>query len=978
MVMKKTQWKYLKNSIKKSLVSFIAVAGIAGTSVAIYLGNQSGATAILKRADRYFVENELASYEITCANGITQEDIDTISGWDGVGAVEGGYTAMVILETETERVSIQARSLLEEINKPVVLQGTLPTAENETAIEQIFAERKGIQIGDEIRITHDGELKEETFIVTGIINEPSFSCSKVMDARGRSEEGIGSAYYYMSLPSTAFDTSYYNECYAKAYIRNQDLDEYYYFSEEYKEQEAAFKNQIEELAKERANLRYETIQEEAQNALAEARTELSEAEAELLNGKADVAEAEADLEDGKKKLADSEAELADAKEAIKEQEKQLKTALAEIEAALQSLGLGTDLKQAKLELDYLGAYGAPVKASIEQYEAGVKELKNAKAQLLDGEKEVEDAKAELSEAEEELKNAKIELEDAELSLSEAKKELTEAEEDAGEIQLKDWMISIRNDIGDVRAIETSVEGIYGVSYALAFIFLLVAIIVCHAAISRMINEQRSLIGAQKALGFSSKEILRHYMLYSISCGVLGTIGGWIASVVIVQSIDLMIFKKLFLLGEISKIFLWEQAFFVAGICLVVFIAAAYMACAKAVSLPATVLLRGEVPEREKPFFFEKWKCFKKLNLYSRTMIKNVLGDKARMATTVMGVVGCTSLLVICFMLHMGIVNSSVKHFEEYFLYENRLVVDSSKGDAKDFQEILEREGVTYTRIQDKLKNFRVAGGGWENGHILAVNDKEALKEFMVLEDIKTKEIVEVPEEGILISRKCAENLDIEKGAVIEIMDSEGNPKEFQVAGIIEHYLAYNLFVCSDSYYETAMEEETDFCVFLLKGNIDGLYEKVRNIDGFMSLKDNSEYEATADSIKVVIAVCFVFAGIMSVQVLLNQIVMNINRKATELAVMRINGYTIKETEAFVARDNIVLTIIGLLLGCGMGTALGCLIVWMVEMGASRYVRTPNLAACVYSALIGGMFAFIVNKIALRKIRHLNLTNVNGN
>lgn len=129
-----------------------------------------------------------------------------------------------------------------------------------------------------------------------------------------------------------------------------------------------------------------------------------------------------------------------------------------------------------------------------------------------------------------------------------------------------------------------------------------------------------------------------------------------------------------------------------------------------------------------------------------------------------------------------------------------------------------------------------------------------------------------------------------------------------------------------------------FCLELLKGSIEGLYEKV----------------------------------------LLNQIVMNINHKAKELAVMRINGYIIKETEAFVARDNIVLTIIGLLLGCGMGTALGCLIVWMVEMGASRYVRTPNLAACVYSALIGGTFAFIVNRIALRKIRQLNLTNVNGN
>ncbi|MGN1137359.1 MAG: ABC transporter permease, partial [Oscillospiraceae bacterium] len=217
-----------------------------------------------------------------------------------------------------------------------------------------------------------------------------------------------------------------------------------------------------------------------------------------------------------------------------------------------------------------------------------------------------------------------------------------------------------------------------------------------------------------------------------------------------------------------------------------------------------------------------------------------------------------------------------------------------------------------------------------------------------------------------------------EGSTVEFMDSEGNPKEFNVVGVIEHYLPYHLFITTDSYYESAMGEETDECVFLLNGNIDGLYEKVRDMDGFLSLKDNSEYERNADSVNLVILICLALSAVMALLVLLNQISMHINRKARELAVMRINGYTMSETKAYVYKDNIVLTLMGLILGSGFGIVLSYVVVRIIETGANRYVRTPNIPACLYACAVGALFALIVNLIALRKIKHLNLTNVSGN
>lgn len=922
MVKRKARVKYLFRTIKKNGVSFFAVAFIAATSIAIFLGLQSSATAVLKETDRYFVKNHLESLKITCANGITEEDIAAISEWSGVDSAEGGYSAMVLMDSEREKITIQARSLAEKMNDPVIIEGALPTYYNEVAVEQKFADEHDIKIGDEIAFEHSGMLLSDSFTVTAIVNEPFFCCATVKDARGSSTEGLGSASYYIMLAKDAFDSDYYSGCYTTALVKNNSLDDHYYFSDEYKEQEKLFKESLEQLGKERAELRFNYLYDDASGEIYEAEQKISDSEKEI--------------SDGEKRLDESKADL--------------ENALTEIQSALASMGLDTELDSALEQLEAFGEMGLPLKSSILQYK----------------------------ESEEDIKNAEIELDSARKSLDDAKVEFADAKEKVGDIKLKDWIISVRNDIGDIRGVKNIVDGIYGLSYSMSIIFLLVAVVVCHAAISRMIDEQRTLIGAQKALGFTSKEILNHYMLYNVLCAFLGILLGWVAGVVIVENLVNYIFKPDFLLGKIPLAFAWKEAFLTAAICLTVFLTATYVACARLVKMPATELLRGEVPVRGKGFFFEKWGSYKRLSLYSRTMIKNVLSDPGRMMTTIMGVVGCIALLVICFSLKIAIENSSVVQFDKYFMYENRLIIDTSVGEKEDFEQVLEENNISYTVIQDKLKKFRTDGSSWETAHIVAASDSDELKEFMNIWNVDTKSTASLPEDGIFVSRKCAEKNDLSAGSVVEFMDTEGNPREFKIVGVIEHYLPYHLFVTSDSYYENAMGEAADECVFLLKGNINGLYENVRELDGFLSLKDNSEFKRSADAVNLVILICLALSAVMALLVLLNQIVMHINRKARELAVMRINGYTLRETRAYVYKDNIILTISGLILGSGFGIVLSYIVVRIIETGANRYVRTPNIPACLYACAVGALFALIVNLIALRKIKHLNLTNVSGN
>lgn len=789
--MKKTSLKHLFRTIKKNVVSFFAVAFIAAISIAIYIGLQSAATATLKAADKYFDKNNLANFEVYSKVGITKEDIESFENVEGISSVEGGYATPIAIEQNGQLVYVNAISLCENMNVPVILEGKLPNSENEVAVEQKYAKQNDVKVGDKIVVKDKSFLKTEHFTVTAIINRPDYCCAKISDVRGNSNAGLGSLSYYMCFSSSAFNIDYLGECYTKAYIRADALDKYYCYSDEY-----------------------------------------------------------------------------------------------------------------------------------EKYQDEI------------------------------LKNLKIVVDDEE-----------------------QYTFATRNDMGDLRAMKVLVDSIYGLSYVMSIIFVLVAIIVCYAAVSRMIYEQRGLIGAQKALGFRFGEVLWHYMLYNIFCALLGVVIGILIGVFIVEFIVIYIFTGEFLIPEVPMIFPAVHVCISAAVCIVIFLVTSYIASIKLLKQPATVLLKHEVKSRKKPFFFEKFGFYKKSRLYTRSMIKNVLNDKERMVTTIMGVVGCIALIIICFSLKMGIENSSKTQFDDYFLYENRLVVDSKTADITKYETVLDENDISYIAVSDKLRSFYIEEGVTESCHIVCSDDFDKLQSFMVVEDAYTGKEVETPTEGVYVSRKCAEVYDLSSGSTVMLASSMGEYKEAKILGVVEHYLPYHMFITTTDYYETLMGEAADCCVYLLKGNVSEINDEVSGFDGFISLKDNSESAAKADQINMVIGICIALAAAMSLLVLLNQIVMHISRKSKELAVMRVNGYSIKETKMYVCKDNIVLTVIGLLLGCVFGTALSYLSICIMEGEINRYVRSVNFIACIIGIGIGALFAVIVNVIALRRINKLELTSI---
>ena len=1038
--MKQTKWKHLLRSIKKSGVSFVAVFVIAAVSIAIFQGFQSSGVAMQKRADLYFTEKNLETLEITCANGVTDEDIQAIAGWEGVQSVEGGYTDSVLLDAGEKQILVQARSLQKTMNLPTVLEGTLPQDSGEVALEETLAVDEGIQVGDTITLSHDGCLLNDSFVVTAILNIPNDCSAFAEDSRGTGDAGLGSNDYFIAFAEEAFDRDYYSGCYTTAYVDSDVLDGIYYYSSAYEDGEAAYLDKLEPLAQERAALRYDTLWGDAQVEIADAQAEIDDAKTEIADGEQELedarteiaehatkpedartatAEDETKLEDAREELASSEAALQSARSQITRNENALESARTELaqgeaqydsaaqeleqkqvelaaarvqlEEQLTALGLGTDLDEALVMLEAMGEAGAPLREAIQTYQEGEaqaaaasqqlaaswQQLESSRQTIASGEQELAAAKRELAsgerafaDAQQEVADGEQELEDAKQELANGEQELEDAQEEVAELQLEDWILSGRQDIGDIRGIQIIVDTINGLSYTMSSIFLLVSVVISFSAITRLINEQRILVGAEKALGLTAKEIFRHYMLYNVFCGVLGTLLGWLLAVVIVENLSLGIFAPKLLLGDIPLAFVWLTAAISAVVCLGIFLAATLAACGKLVKEPATSLLRGEIPTRSGRMFFE--------NLYSRTMIRNALNDRGRLLTTIVGIMGCTALLVSCFTMQFGIRESSVVQFEKYAFYDYRLVADSSTGSVEAFEEILQEEGIPYARIQDKLKNFRVIDGGWQSAHVVTTTDAETLRDFMKLVNVANGQEMAIPEDGVLVSRRAAESMGLSAGSELEVMDSKGRAHAFTVAGVIEHYLPYHLLVVNPETYASVMGEDVDESVLLIQGDPSSLAERLQELPGFLSLRDNSNYTSSGYELDTVIAVCVALSAVMSVLVILNQIATYINRKARELAVMRVNGYTTRQTKAYVYKDNVVLVILGLLAGCVLGIVVGYLAVRVIEAGAEHFVRTPNLMACLLACAINAVFAIAMNLLALRKIDHLSLTNVSSN
>ena len=1170
--MKKTRWIVLLRDIRKTWVSFLSIIVFVSLGVAIFLGIKWNEPALSQAMDRYLDEHRYHDLQMVFPYGFTEDDAAAVAALDGVSAVEGAYNAYGTAQVGGDRCILNIQSLTDTMDHAEVLEGELPAAADEVAVERLLAEALELHLGDTLPISalRGGKpcLKNSEFTITAIVEHPSFTRAETDYSRGFTDIGDGSADGYVLVAKTAFDTEMYDGCFSQLLIRGTGLDALNSLGSVYQQKAGALKEKLEALGAQRAALRSDDLYDRAGEQIADAEQELADGQQELESGKQEYADGEKRLDaakvqiaDGEKQIAENEKKLADGKQqyadglaAYADGAAQLRAGRATLTAELEKNGYPTDLDEAEKQLktdrekaadikdllmrtltqvelynedpdsaseeeikqilvdtlellgvsedinvettqdakkavekaqEYLKKYGsdAVVTAAVNvllpylkltadqagvntllgrldaadillasytmldkdtrlmllmtivvnenpdlsvapetlqalidvvddslaqldkglkgiaDYRAGAAALSAASARLAEASRQIEEGEQQLADAKKKLAQAKRDYAAGTQKLAQARQDIADGEQTLAEntrlladaqaeledfVRYEQWTVQIRTDNPSVATAKFYAQSSRRLCYSMALLFVFVGLMVCFTSITRSINESQTIAGVQKALGFRSREILAHYMAYSLLAAAIGVLVGYALGFFGIESVVNDAYAKLYVIGAITNVYVVPEALVIAVVELALIALATWLPCRKLLRRPAVELLKGENYAGGRTRFYEKWRVWQRMSLYTQTTVNNLMNDGARIIATLVGITGCTALIVMSLSLRSSILSTPVRHFERIWIYDASLVSDTAvPGGHQALEQVLDESGADYTSVRREAVYIRDETGTLNKADLIVPEDAEDLRAFIHLDDYRTGRSLSLTDDGVIVSYTYAKHYGLKAGDTLHLLDTAGRSHDCVVSGISQHYLSSMQVVMTPSCYQHLMGWAAQSnTLYLRYGAADrnAVAQKLQTTEGYFSLTDESakwiaKFQEFSGSVMLVVYIGLSLSVTMALLVLLNLNIVCVNEKTNELVVMRINGFSIRAVKAYLYRDNIVLTALGILGGVGIGLALGRCVLEILQKIGDNFYTTPNLTDCLIGAGLAALFSLATNLIALRRVNTLSVSDL---
>ena len=636
------------------------------------------------------------------------------------------------------------------------------------------------------------------------------------------------------------------------------------------------------------------------------------------------------------------------------------------------------------------------KTGLIEYEAGEKQFEDAEKQYEDGLQKYNDGLAEYNAKKSEYDDAAALLEEGRKKLDEGKKLLAEGEEKytAGIAELDDGKAKLTEAKDKVNSLDRcrwvildpvgnagygQVSGgaanLENLKSTFALMFIIVGSLVIFATVGKMVDEQRNLVGTEKALGFYNREIFAKYLSFGVSAAAVGVVLGILVSRFAIEPF-LLGSMGLFYYYDITKInivtVLPTVIVFVVGVLLSA--VSVWFASAKLLREPAVRLMQPKAPGVKKGYGGKS-----KLPLYSRLILLNMRMDLKRVVVTVVSVAGCCALIVIGITLKSAIDSISLNQYGEITNYDICIKYDpKSPDDTKSkIENALKEAGTEYVNVYNPIVTYRFEKT--ETAELLC-GDIKTIEEFYHLYDYKTGKPLYPTNEGVLIQKRAAETYDLYTDSELEIAINGSKTAKVRIAGVFESYFG-GMMVMSSQYYETVFGAEYVPDAYLVKLNgadAEALSASVSGFDGFESVNraDSGKtiLASTASSVNITVLLFIFIAAIMAGVVLMNLTNIYIIQKKRELVIMRVNGFTVKEVIGYVLRETVLTTITGIILGIVTGSLVVYRIIRMLEQVMIQFERGVNPLSWIIAAAMTVLFTVIVNIIALRKVKNLKLTD----
>ena len=653
--------------------------------------------------------------------------------------------------------------------------------------------------------------------------------------------------------------------------------------------------------------------------------QIAENEAKLTSGEQEIAENEAKLADGEKEIADNEKKLADGEKEITDNEKKLQDA--------------------------------------------VKDLKKGEKDLADGKKEYEDAK----------KDAEDEIAENQQKLDDAKKELED-------LEMPEWMVTDREELPEYTDYGDNADRLRNIGQVFPVIFFLVAALISLTTMTRMVEEQRTQIGTLKALGYKKSAIAAKYICYAFFATLLGSVLGMLIGEKIIPYIIITAYGIMYhnVANTISIDYQPGFALIASAASVVCTVGATLFASGKELQETPASLMRPPAPKEGKRVLLERFTfIWKHLSFSWKSTIRNLFRYKKRLIMTVFGIAGSMGLMLVGFGLQDSISDIAAIQYRELQHYDGMVIEDSDATEEEHeelFEYMKENEQIAHC---NRVQMTKISAPKGSSNISIYLFVPESLSEFardVTLKNRITGETYELTDEGAAISEKTASLLGLKVGDMIPLKKGDKEYK-VRVAVITENYMSHYLYMTPRVYEQTFGEmPEYENIVFTMqedcKDDLEMAGTRILANPGALSISYTSSLASQVDrmlsTLDAVILVLIVSAGMLAFVVLYNLNNINITERQRELATLKVLGFYDGEVSQYVLRENVILTVLGIMFGAVFGILIHRYVITTVEVDAVMFGRNIKLLSFLYSGILTSIFSIVVNGVMHFKLKTIDM------
>ena len=1006
--MKKDFWREIKHTKSR----FFSIMILVALSVAFLSGLKATAPDMKQTGDNYLDSLHLADLQVLSTLGLTEDDIDALRAQDGIENAEGEYVIDAFADSGSAEAVVKVLSLSDQgINDVLLREGRMPARADECVVEENMLELLDISIGDTITLEPDSKLDDalagEEYTVVGTIRSPVY----IAVERGTSTIGSGTVKAYLYLPREAFTLDYYTA----AYARVSGAAEMTAFYDEYDDYIDSVIDALEPFGDERAALRHDSLvaeateklddaQRELDDAKAEADEELGKAQKELRDARRKLDDGWRDYRDGQQELKDSRAELDEAYQSLQDGEQEYADGLAQYEASLRELedrktaaGAGmaavTDpaalaamqeqLEQAQQQLDEAKAQLDAARAELD---AGWQTYDDGEAQYASGAQRLADAYRDLQQGEKDYRDGLNDYEDgkaeADEKIADAQAKITDARREVADIESCEWYLFSRSYNPGYTGFGQDADRMANLASVFPIIFFLVAALVCLTTMTRMVEEQRVQIGSLKAMGYSGLAISRKYLFY----GLLPSLTGGVFGLVIGYSLfPKMIFTAYQIMYQMPDIELHAYAdislfsLLAAVACTTV---ATLWACLATLRETPASLMRPRTPKAGKRVFLEYIRpLWRKMSFTHKVTARNLFRYQKRFWMTVIGIGGCTALIIAGFGLRSSLLFTMSRQYDELFHYSGQVTLSDNvlPEERAAVEAFLAGDDRIVNYVPCAASSATVTTSGYSTTAYIEVMEADEIGKVVDLFDYKSGDPITMGDEGVYIDQKLSELLKVSVGDTFFL---DGDVRgDVTVAGIYEHYTGHFIYM-TPGYYENALHADGEPNAYLLNFTSDdtdtcnAIFEKLLSLSGVATtsrMRDTQDtYMHSMERVDFVVVIIILAAAALAMVVLFNLSNINITERQRELATIKLLGFYDGEVSAYVYRENIVLTVFGILMGCFMGHWLHIYLVRSTEIDLMMFGRQTEWTAYVYAAILTMLFSVAVNILAHFRMKKIDM------